>query len=149
MNMIARIAATTGVALLATASIAMASWNASASGRVVDVNSLQPVSAARITIYAEDGTRELGAATTDAKGQFAISGLQGGMYRLKFQRAGYQTTSLVGLTIRPNEHFIEAGPIAMYPNGVAMPKVAIHDLCGGLVQAGQTADVYVVCDDSH
>jgi len=73
MNMIARIAATTAVALLATASIAMASWNASASGRVVDVNSLQPVSAARITIYAEDGTRQLGAATTDAKGQFAIS----------------------------------------------------------------------------
>lgn len=149
MQMFARMLTATGVALLATASVAMASWNASVSGRVVDVNSLQPVPAAHITIYAEDGSRELGAATTDAKGQFAIGGLQGGMYRLTFKRAGYQTTSLVGLTVRPNEHFIEAGPIAMYPNGVAMPKVAMHDLCGGLVEPGQTADVYIVCDGSH
>ena len=149
MQMIARIASAPGVALLATASIAMASWNASVSARVVNVSSLEPVAAAHVTIYAEDGTRELGSAVTDAKGQFTISGLQGGMYRMTFTRQGYQRTSLVGLTVRPNEHFIEAGPIAMYPNGVAMPKVAIHDLCGGLVQPGQTADVYVVCDDSH
>lgn len=144
--MIARIATATSVALLATASIAMASWNASMSGRVVDVQSLQPVPAAHVTIYAENGTRELGTAVSDSKGQFTVSGLTGGMYRLKFQRDGFQTTSLVGVTVRPNEHFIEAGPIAMYPNGVAMPKVAIHDLCGGLVEPGQTADVYVVCD---
>ena len=146
MQMIARIATATSAALLATASIAMASWNASMSGKVVDVQSLQPVPAAHITIYAENGTRELGTAVSDARGQFTISGLTGGMYRLKFTRGGYQTTSLVGVTVRPNEHFIEAGPIAMYPDGVAMPKVAIHDLCGGLVEPGQTADVYVVCD---
>lgn len=147
MQMIARTATATGVALLATASIAMASWNASMSGRVVDVSSLQPVPAAHVTIYAENGVRELGSAVSDARGQFTISGLSGGMYRLRFQRDGYQTTSLVGITVRPNEHFIEAGPIAMYRNGVPMPKVAIHDLCGGLVEPGQTADVYVVCDE--
>src|SRR5579863_5037043 len=97
MHRIARIITATGVALLATASIAAASWNASVSGRVVDVNSLRPVPAAHITIYAEDDARVLGSAVTDSRGAFVIGGLTGGLYRLRFERQGYQTTSFVGL----------------------------------------------------
>lgn len=124
---------------------ASASWSASVSGKVVDVQSLNPVSDTIVKAYSENGSQVLGKATSDAGGNFVIGGLRGGMYRLQFEKHGYQSTVVAGLTIRPSERLVEAAPIAMYPNGVPLPKMSANHPCGNLVDPQQTADVYIVC----
>jgi len=125
---------------------ASAAWTASVSGRVVDVKTLLPVADATIRIYTERGYDVMGKATSDAQGNFVIEGLRGGTYRLEFEKRGYQRTLELGLFIRPAERLIEAAPIAMYPDGVKVPRPAsVSDPCGSLVQPGETSDVYVIC----
>jgi len=133
--------------LVASTSIATASWTASVSGTVVDVKSLQPVADATIKIYANAGSQVMGQATSDAHGGFVIEGLRGGPYRLQFEKKGYQRTVIAGLYVRPNERMIEAAPIAMYPDGVPLPNFSMSKPCGSLVNPGETADVYIVCSE--
>jgi carboxypeptidase family protein len=124
---------------------ASASWSASVSGKVVNVQTLDPVSGAIVKVYTENGGQVLGKATSDAGGNFVVSGLRGGLYRLQFEKHGYQGTVVAGLTIRPSERLVEAAPIAMYPDGVPLPKMSANSPCGSLVDPQQTADVYIVC----
>lgn len=121
------------------------SWTAAVSGSVVDVKSLDPVADATIKIFSAQGSRVLGRATSDEHGTFSIGGLQGGQYRLQFEKHGYQSTIVAGLYVRPGERYIEAAPIAMYPVGVPLPKVSVSNPCGSMVDPNQTADVYVIC----
>ncbi len=132
------------IALLAPAS---ASWNASLSGTVVDIKSLQAVPDATIRAYDNNGITVVGEATSDAKGAFVINGLRGGYYRLQFSRGGYQRTVISGVWVHPGERMIEAAPIAMYPNGVKLPNMAVSKPCGSVVDPSQTADVYIVCSE--
>jgi Carboxypeptidase regulatory-like domain/Domain of unknown function (DUF3244) len=124
---------------------AAAPWTASVTGRVVNVQSLVPVSGATIRIYTENGFAVQDKAVTDAQGRFTVGGLRGGQYRLEFERKGYQRTVLAGLYVRPSEKYIEAAPIAMYPNGVELPRVIGSNPCGSAFVTGQTADVYIIC----
>jgi hypothetical protein len=140
---IAGFAAAACVALCAVAG--NASWTASVSGSVVDVNSLQPVSGAIIKVYSVTGTRLQGSAKSDASGTFVVTGLAGGQYRLQFEGPGYQRTVVAGIYVRPTERLIEAAPIAMYPVGVPVPRPISMNPCGSVIQPGETADVYVVC----
>jgi carboxypeptidase family protein len=133
--------------IIASASMASASWNASMSGTIVDIKTLQPVADATVKIYTATGSQVLGVATSDAHGAFVISGLRGGQYRLQFEKHGYQRTIIAGIYVRPGERMIEAAPIAMYPNGVKLPNFAMSKPCGALVQPNETADVYVVCSE--
>jgi hypothetical protein len=114
------------------------------SGRVVDVSSLQAVSGATIKVYAMNGTHLMGEAMSDSQGAFVVRGLAGGEYRLVFERSGYQRTAVAGVFVDPGSMHIEAAPIAMYADGVPLPKTAMVNPCG-LVQPLQTADEYIVC----
>ena len=134
------------VLIVAAYGIAAATWSASVSGRVVDVKTLQPVANAKIEMFTETGDQVIGKATSDASGGFAIGGLRGGMYRISFQKHGYQRTVVAGVEVKPGAHLIEAAPIAMYPNGVPVPRAAAGNTqCGDLIQPLETADVYVFC----
>lgn len=140
--------------LLCTATSAAASpaWygTASVSGTVVDINTMTPVAGATVRAYPETyGARVAGVAKTDANGAFTINGLRGGPYRLQFDRSGYQHTAMLGIDVPPGGRLIEASPMAMYPEGAPVPKAASasSNVCAGLVQPGETSDVYVVCGD--
>jgi len=147
MSSILRSTIAVAATLIASASLASASWTASLSGTVVDVKSLQPVADATVKIYANAGSEVMGQATSDAQGAFLITGLRGGPYRLQFEKKGYQRTVVAGVFVRPGERMIEAAPIAMYPNGVALPNFAMSKPCGNLVNPTETADVYIVCSE--
>jgi Carboxypeptidase regulatory-like domain len=147
MSSILRTTIAVFAALLASTSLALASWTASVSGTVVDVKSLQPVADATIKIYANAGAQVLGKSTSDAHGAFVIGGLRGGPYRLQFEKKGYQRTVIAGVYVRPAERMIEAAPIAMYPDGVPLPNFSMSKPCGDLVNPSETADVYIVCSE--
>jgi hypothetical protein len=133
--------------IIASTTLASASWTASMSGTIVDIKTLQPVADATVKVYEAKGSQVLGKATSDAHGAFVISGLRGGQYRLQFEKPGYQRTIVAGVYVRPGERMIEAAPIAMYPNGVRLPNFAMSQPCGSLIQPNETADVYVVCSE--
>ena len=147
MRLMIRAAVAVLAILSAANSVAAASWTASMSGTVVDIKSLQPVPDAHVKIFTQTGSQPEGVATTDAHGAFVVTGLRGGLYRLQFEKSGYQSTIVSGISIRPGERMIEAAPIAMYPNGVRLPNFSMSKPCGALVQPGVTADVYVVCSE--
>ena len=135
-------AAALALGILTTAS---AAGTSSMSGRVVDVKTLQPVPDAKVEAFQGRGFRAEAKTTTDARGEFTLTGLAGGDYRLQFEKAGYQRTMIGGVEVRSNERMIEAAPIAMYPNGVPLPNFAMAKPCGSLIDPTQTADVYIVC----
>ena len=135
-------AAALSLAILGTAS---AAGNSSLSGRVVDIKTLQPVPDAKVEAFMGSSYRAAAKATTDAHGAFVLQGLDGGNYRVQFEKAGYQRTMIAGINVRSGERMIEAAPIAMYPNGVPLPNFAMAKPCGSMVDPEQTADVYIVC----
>jgi hypothetical protein len=135
----------TAFAIFVSAGAAVAAWDSSVSGTVVDVRSGQPVPGATIEVVTPDGSRVLGRATSDASGAFVVRDLAGGDVRLRFFGPGYVRTAMAGVYLPPHERLIEAAPIAMYPVGSKPPQPVAMSQCGALVQAGETADVYSVC----
>lgn len=137
--------------LFAGAGVAIAfAWDASISGAVVNVSTNDPVAGVKVTAFVAGTAKPQASAITDAKGQFSLQGLEGGTYHLFFDKKGYQRTAVGGVEVRPHERHIESAKIAVYPNGVPIPKnVSNAHPCGSLVQPGQTASVYVICGNSR
>src|SRR5215472_15839423 len=119
----------TAICVAMVAPAAAAPWVASLSGTVVDIKTLQPVPDATIKVFENSGSQVMGQATSDARGAFLITGLKGGYYRMQFSKSGFQRTIITGVFMRPNERMIEAAPIAMYPNGVPLPNLAMAKPC--------------------
>jgi len=64
------------------------------SGRVIDSVSKAPVDYASIALYQKDNTKPVNGTTTDQKGNFSISGLGDGDYRLTVDFIGYKRSTI-------------------------------------------------------
>lgn len=119
----------------------------SLNGLVLAAASRQPLAGVRIEafqpalgqhVFATERTTPTQTVTTGADGRFALNSLVPGPATVVFSKFGYQSVRYdVDLIGRSGP--IDSGPILMWrPEFSAMP-------CGGLVQPGQTANVYIVC----
>ena len=87
---------------------------------------------------------------TDTNGKFLFQDLAPGKYRIDLSLRGYEF--LVGsrfLAVRRNETVNLTAPFELRPTSLAFNTDLGRNYCGSLFQPGQTADVYVVCADSH
>ena len=138
--------------------VAMASQSASAgarvvadmttpaaiSGRVVDSRKDTPLAGVKVTAFPVGSTTAQATAMTDDRGQFTLSGLRGGNYRLLFERSGYPRALATGIGVKPHDHLVLVAAFALQMDprlGQARPV----DPCSSLVQPGEVADVYVIC----
>jgi len=76
--------------LLAAAPCVSAQQASLVRGRVLDVDSRQPISAATVTIVDSSGTA-ISASMTDEAGSFLLAVLDAGTYRLRAERIGYRS----------------------------------------------------------
>jgi hypothetical protein len=117
---------------------------AAISGRVVDSRSDSPLAGVNVTAFPVGSTTAEARAMTDDQGQFTLTGLRGGDYRLLFERAGYPRALAAGIGVKAHDHLVLVAAFALQKNprvGQARPV----DPCSSLVQPGEVADVYVIC----
>lgn len=124
--------------------IADMSTAAAISGRVVDSRSDSPLAGVSVTAYPVGLTSAEASATTDDQGQFTLSGLRGGDYRLLFERSGYPKALAAGIDVKPHDHLVLVAAFALQKNPRSGQARQV-DPCSSLVQPGDVADVYVIC----
>ena len=132
-------AASGGLKVVAQAPIA-----AALSGHVVDARQNTPLSGVKVSAFLEGSTAAESSAVSDDHGQFTLSGLHGGDYRLLFERTGYPKSLAAGITVRPNEHLVLISAFALDSNP-KFGQVRMTNPCSSLVQPGDVADVYTIC----
>ena len=77
--------------------VGITSTSAPLRGTVVDQNIGAPVSGSTVSVY--QGSTLLGSVTTDANGQFTLSGLSAGTYDLKARKAGMAGSDVYGVVV--------------------------------------------------
>ena len=118
--------------------------NSAISGRVVDAGNNNPLAGVKVTAYRIGFTVAQATAMTDAQGQFTLTGLTGGDYRLLFDRAGYPRALAGGIGVKPHDHLVLVAAFALQSK-VKAQQALVADPCSSLLQPGQVADIYVVC----
>jgi hypothetical protein len=124
--------------------IALAAVPAAISGRVVDAKRNTFLAGVKVTAFQEGSTSAESSAVTDDQGNFTLSGLHGGDYRLLFERSGYPKSIAAGITVRPHEHLVLISAFALDSNP-RFGQVRVTNPCSSLVQPGEVADVYTIC----
>ena len=124
--------------------VALAAVAAAISGRVVDAKQDTQLAGVKVTAFQQGSTVPEATAVTDDKGQFTLSGLHGGDYRLLFERSGYPRSLATGITVRPHEHLVLISAFALETNP-KFGRVQLANPCSSLVQPGEVADVYTIC----
>ena len=68
-------------------------FNGSISGRIIDSLSRVPVEFATISIFYQENGKLINGTSSDSKGEFELSGLDNGTYKIVINFIGYQTYS--------------------------------------------------------
>jgi hypothetical protein len=124
--------------------VALVAAPAAISGRVVDAKQNTLLAGVKVTAFPQGSTAAESSAVTDAQGQFTLSGLRGGDYRLLFERSGYPKSLASGITVKPHEHLVLISAFALESNP-RFGQVRMTNPCSSLVQPGEVADLYVIC----
>jgi hypothetical protein len=124
--------------------VAQAVVPAAISGRVVDAKQNTLLAGVKVTAFQQGSTLAEASAVTDDQGQFTLSGLHGGDYRLLFERSGYPKSLAAGITVKPHEHLVLISAFALESNP-RFGQVRVTNPCSSLVQPGEVADLYVIC----
>jgi hypothetical protein len=124
--------------------VALAVAPAAISGRVVDAKQNTLLAGVKVTAFQQGSTVAEASSVTDDQGQFTLSGLRGGDYRLLFERSGYPKSLAAGITVKPHEHLVLISAFALESNP-RFGQVRVTNPCSSLVQPGEVADLYVIC----
>jgi hypothetical protein len=112
-----RVAALAAVVIVSSTWQSTANGTASISGRVVDARSHKAVNGAKIELFADAGGSKGGYAVamsqTRSDGDFRVSGLHAGAYRLQVLKMGYAVQELSGLALEDQEHLIVGEPVGL------------------------------------
>lgn len=140
-----RIATLALVLVAAATSLSFANGAASISGTVIDANSHKPVAGAKIEAFLGTNPTHgypVAVGQTRKDGNFRLSGLQAGSYKLHVMKMGYSLQELSGLTLDDQEHLIVGEPVGLI---AASADDMVKMACNSIVRPDQTGDVYVVC----
>lgn len=77
--------------------------NGTIAGKVVDASTAAPLEYATITVYPVPSTKPLTGTTTSSNGQFTISGLDSGTYRIVAEFIGYKSFEMPAIKIAKNQ----------------------------------------------
>jgi hypothetical protein len=124
--------------------VAQAAVPAAISGRVVDAKQNTLLAGVKVTAYQEGSAVPESTAVTDNQGNFTLSGLSGGNYRLLFERSGYPKSLAAGISVRSHEHLVLISAFALDSNP-RFGQVRMTNPCSSLVQPGEVADLYTIC----
>jgi hypothetical protein len=124
---------------------AMAAQTSSLHGTVVRRSDHTPLAGAVVNVYRGPSTQSAATATTDSKGDFIVIDLAPGTYSLQVSRDKYQTVVINDLKLNPGMLMRFKDPIAMQTATDSLPTSQLS-ACVNLLQPGQTADVYIVCN---
>ncbi len=131
---------------LAASSGVLAQGTSSISGRIVDARNHDPIIGARVDLFADTpaskSDKVIAAALSGKDGNFLLSGVAAGQYRVEITKMGYAVQELSGLAVQEREHTIVGEPIAL---SLASDDYAAKMACNKLVRPDVTGDVYVVC----
>lgn len=136
-----RIAALAVIFALSTSAVALALTTGSVAGYVTDASGA-PVAGATVALASASFDTKT---TTDAKGFYALDGVPSDTYSLSVQKDGYQPYSVAGLTVLQDGIVRENVQLTKALKTIA--SVSARSATS-LVQPGQTADEYVVTQQS-
>lgn len=95
------------------------------SGRVTDSVSRSPLDYATITIYSPDGKKPINGAATGQAGDFTITGLPEGTFRLLVECIGYRPLTIPGIRVDRKHMEIHLGEIRLTAKQQVLQNVTV------------------------
>ncbi|HVT86122.1 MAG TPA: TonB-dependent receptor [Chitinophagaceae bacterium] len=95
------------------------------SGTIIDSTTGKPVEYATITLFHQGTKRIVNGAVTDQQGQFTISGLNHGSYRMLVESIGYQSNSINNIRIDDQTAQVDLKEITLSVNNETLQNVII------------------------
>ena len=94
-------------------------------GTIIDSASAQPVEYASIGLLPEDGTKEINGTTTDSKGNFAITKVPDGKYKIAVYFIGYKNGTVTNIQINKKNRTINLGNIKLTNTQTTLKEVTV------------------------
>ena len=116
-------------------------------GSVVRASDRTPLSGVIVDLFQAPSLQSKATAQTDSRGIFVITRLAPGTYRVRLSHPAYDSLTLSSIMIEDRAQVRMRDAIAMWPSGGH--AVTASSSCVSLMQPMQTADEYVVCNDTH
>ncbi|CAN5336083.1 outer membrane beta-barrel protein [soil metagenome] len=125
------------ILLFGAVGISLSAQTFSVSGTITDSTGINPIFGASITLkVARDSTAPLtGGSSTDSLGNFTITGIPKGFYKMKINYTGFQETSR---RVMVKDSNVVLGIIPIIYNGVVLKDVEITDKQIRMTQDGDT-----------
>lgn len=95
------------------------------SGKIIDSVTNTPVDFATISIFKAGATAPFNGASADAKGNYSITNIPAGTYRLTFEFLGYQKKTLNNVTISSTNQNIALGTVILSPGHTQLSTVNV------------------------
>ncbi|WP_423148348.1 TonB-dependent receptor domain-containing protein [Rubrolithibacter danxiaensis] len=95
------------------------------SGTVIDSVSGKPLDYATVTLFRENGKAPLNGGLTDEKGEFKISNVSTGNYKLTITFIGYPTKTITGVTTTLSKPDHNLGSIVLSPGANTLNAVVV------------------------
>lgn len=95
------------------------------SGTVIDSVTKKPLDYATVSIFRSGGKVPLNGVLTDEKGNFKLSGVHPGTYKLSFAFIGYPTKSIDGIVTTPGKPDKNLGTVVVAPSSQQLKEVVI------------------------
>jgi len=100
-------------------------FNGSISGRIIDSLSRVPVEFATISIFYQENGKLINGTSSDSKGEFELSGLDNGTYKIVINFIGYQTYSKSNIVVNKKQHMVKLGDIFLTVVSTALQEVTV------------------------
>ena len=94
-------------------------------GVIIDSASTQPVEYASIGLLPEDGTKEINGTTTDGKGNFVITKIPDGKYKIAVYFIGYKNGTVTNIQINKKNRTINLGSIKLANTQTTLKEVTV------------------------
>jgi len=95
------------------------------SGTVIDSVTKKPLDYATVSIFRSGGKAPLNGVLTDEKGNFKISDIHPGTYKLSFTFIGYPTKTIDGIVTTPGKPDRNLGTVVVAPSSKQLNEVVI------------------------
>jgi len=99
--------------------------NGKISGRIIDSVSAEPIEYASIGLVPEDGTKEINGTTSDAKGNFVITNIPEGKYKVVIYFIGYKNGTAANLQIDKKNKAISLGDFKLVNTQTVLKEVTV------------------------
>ncbi len=94
-------------------------------GKLIDAQTGEPIEYATVVLIDEQTDKQVNGTVTDENGEYKLTGIPLGTYKLSFSFIGYETRALADVELTPRSPDFDAGLLELVADGVMLNEVEV------------------------